>query len=125
MSLHSTETFVTDQLIASNSDLLLGKAITLAAGQNLARGAVLGKLTATGQYVLSRANDGDTPPVAIVDGSEVPDLILVESVDASLSAKPALGYRRGDFQGASLTLGTGHTLASVEEDLRGKGIFLI
>lgn len=123
--MHTTETYVPDQLIAGNADLLLSVPITLAAGQNLPRGAVLGRVTATGHYVLSAADDGADPPVAIEDGSEVPDLILVEAVDATLEAKPALGYRRGDFQAAHLTLGSGHTLASIAEGLRLKGIHFV
>lgn len=125
MMLHTTETFVPDQLIAGNADLLQADAITLAAGQNLPRGAVLGKVTATGHYVLSAADDGADPPVAITDGSQTPDLILVEDTDASLQDTPALGYRRGDFQAAHITIGSGHTLSSVAEGLRVKGITLV
>lgn len=123
--MHTTETYVPDQLIAGNADLLLASPITLAAGQNLPRGAVLGRVAATGHYVLSAADDGADPPVAIEDGSETPDLILVEAVDTTLEAKPALGYRRGDFQAAHLTLGSGHTLASIAEGLRLKGIHFV
>lgn len=69
----SVETFQPDSL-------LLGGLIdfgngTLASGQNLARGAVLGRVTATGKLVASvqTATDGSQEPVAV----------LVHDIDAS------------------------------------------
>lgn len=123
--LHTTETYVPDTLLAGNSELLAAVSITLAAGDALPRGAVLGQVTASGHYVLSAADDGAATPEAITDGSQTPDLILVEDVAASAQTRPALGYRRGDFQADQLTIGSGHTLASIAEGLRVKGIFLI
>lgn len=123
--MHTVETFVPDQLIASNANLLVSRPITLAAGDALPRGAVLGQVTLSGHYVLSAADDGDEPPVAIADGSEVPDAVLVEAAPASAGTRQALAYVRGDFQSAHVTLGSGHTVASVREGLRLKGIFLI
>lgn len=113
----SSASYTPDRLVAGESDDLLAKSITLISGQNLARGAVLGKITASGKYTLSLA--------ASSDGSQTPDAILAESVDASGGDKPALGYVRGDFNTSALTIGTGHTAASITEGLRGKGIALI
>jgi hypothetical protein len=123
--LHTVDVYNPDGLIAGNADLLIATSITLAAGAALPRGAVLGKVTLSGHYVLSEATDTADPPVAIEDGSQVPDLILVEAVAASAAPRAALGFRRGDFQAAAVTLGATHTLAAVSETLRGKGIFLI
>lgn len=39
--------------------------------------------------------------------------------------KELMAYYQGDFNEAALTLGTGHTLASIREGLRGKGIQLV
>ena len=36
-----------------------------------------------------------------------------------------LAYERGDFNAGALTLGTGHTVASIREGLRAKGITLL
>jgi len=113
----STQTYVPDALTAGNENLLVGEKITIASGQNLTRGAVLGKISASGEYVLSAS--------AATDGSEVPDLILAEDCDASGGAKEALAYSRGDFNSNALTLGAGHTVASIKEGLRDKGIILI
>ncbi|MCK7580093.1 MAG: head decoration protein [Chromatiales bacterium] len=123
--MHTVDTYTPDALIAGNADLLVAVPITLAAGPALPRGAVLGKVTLSGHYVLSEATDTADPPVAIEDGSQVPDLILVEDVPERLTPRPALGYRRGDFQAAQITLGATHTLAAVSETLRAKGLFLI
>jgi len=125
MTLHTTEVFSPDQLIAGNANLLLADPIIISAGQNLPRGAVLGRVTATGEYVLCAAHDGGEPPTAITDGSEAPLLILAESVDATSAPTQALGYKRGDFLASQVTLGPGHTVASIAPTLRALGIFLV
>lgn len=71
----------------------------------------------SGKYKLSAA--------AAIDGSAVTDLILAEDCDASGGDAPALAYSRGDFNENTLTLGAGHTVASIREGLRAKGIVLI
>lgn len=106
-----------DALIAGNAHLLVGRKVTIATGQNLVRGAVLGKVTATGKYLLSLS--------AAADGSQTPDLILAEYCDASAGDKSVLAYARGDFNSRALTLGAGHTVASITEGLRAKGITLL
>jgi hypothetical protein len=86
-------------------------------GQNLVRGAVLGKITASGKYNLSLSGASD--------GSQTPDLILAEDVNASAGDKTAIAYSRGDFNAQALTIGTAHTIASIKEGLRVKNIILI
>lgn len=105
-----------DKLIAGNSDLLVARKVTVSSGQNLTRGAVLGKVTATGEYILSLS--------AASDGSQTPDLILAEDCNATAADTLAMAYARGDFNTAGLTLGTAHTVASITEGLRAKGITL-
>jgi hypothetical protein len=113
----SSTAYVPTQLIASNADQLTGEKITLISGQNLVRGTVLGKITTGGKFNKSLAAAGD--------GSQTPDMILAEDCDATAGDKFALAYARGDFIQESLILGTGHTVASIKEGLRVKGIFLI
>lgn len=103
-------------LIAANSGLLYHEQLILASGQNLLRGAVLGKVTATGKYILSAS--------AAVDGSQTPAAILVDDIDASAGDKDVLGYTRGDFLASGLTLGAGHTVASVRAAFKDVGIFI-
>ncbi|MCC5809867.1 MAG: head decoration protein [Ectothiorhodospiraceae bacterium] len=115
-AMFESATFHPDRLVANNAHLLVARRITLAEGQNLQRGAVLGSADGE-EYVLSLA--------AAEDGSEEPDLILAEDCDASEEDKPAIAYARGDFNENALTLGTGHTADSIREGLRVKGVFLI
>lgn len=109
-------TFVPDALLAGNTHLLVGRKVTIISGQNLVRGAVLGKITASSKYNLSAS--------AAADGSQVPDLVLAEDCDASAGDKSAMAYSRGDFNTVGLTLGAGHTVASITDGLRVKGIVL-
>lgn len=105
-----------DRLVTDTARLS-ARQITLISGQNLARGAVLGLITASGKYTLSLSASGD--------GSETPDLILAEATDASGGDVVTIAYERGDFDENEITLGTGHTIASVQEGLRAKGITLV
>lgn len=112
-----TESSSVDNLIAGNAHLLVGRVITIKSGRVLPRGAVLGKIAAENKYVLSIAAEDD--------GSEVVDLILAEDVDSSSGDRQALAYARGDFASIALTLGAGHSLSSITEPLRAKGITLL
>ena len=110
-------TYTPDGLLAGNAHLLVARKVTVLAGQVLLRGAVLGTITASGKAILSLA--------AATDGSETPDLILAEAVDATGGDAPAVAYERGDFNSGALTMGAGHTVASIRERLRAKGITLL
>lgn len=111
-------TYTPDKLIAGNAHLLVGRKVTIVSGQaNLKRGSVLGKITTGGKYALSLS--------AADDGSQTPDLILAEDCDATSGDKEALAYARGDFNANALTLGTAHTVASITEGLRAKGITIL
>ena len=109
--------YTPDALIAGNAHLLVARTVTLVSGQNLLRGAVIGKVTADGKYQLSLS--------AAADGSQAPDLILAEDCDATAADAKALAYSRGDFNAGAITLGAGHTVASITEGLRAKGIALL
>ena len=109
--------YAPDALLAGNAHLLVARKVIVLTGQVLSRGAVLGTITASGKTILSLA--------AAADGSQTPDLILAEDVDATDSDVTALAYERGDFNALAVTLGTGHTVASVRVGLRAKGITLL
>lgn len=108
--------FTPDKLIAGEMPLVT-RQITLITGQNLVRGAVLGKITASGKYNLSLS--------AAVDGSQTPDAILAETTDATAADKVTIAYFRGDFNETELTIGAAHTADTIREGLRVKGIALI
>jgi hypothetical protein len=114
---YQTTAFVPDGLIAQNAHLLVDEPITLISGQNLLRGAVLGKITASGKYTLSAS--------AAVDGSQTPAAVLAVDTNAAAADKATVAYFRGDFQASAVTLGAGHTLASVKPTLRTANIELI
>ena len=103
------------ELIANSSDDLWPVKGVLLAGQNLPRGALLGRITATGsstgKYTLSVA--------AATDGSQSPVAVLVHDTDATAGDTEALVYTRGDFNSAALTFGAGHTPATAQPLLRG------
>ena len=109
------ETVGRDNLIAGNMKIST-EGVTVLTGQTLTRGAVIGIIAASGKAVLSLAASGD--------GSEVPYAIIAEDVDASAADVEAVAYLAGEFNQAAIDLGTGHTVASIKEGLREKGIFL-
>lgn len=111
----SSATSVQDELIAGELDRVT-ETVTLITGENRTRGAVLGKITASGKWKLSAA--------AAVDGSEVPRAVLVKDCDATAADKDCSIYRTGEFSEAKLILGAGHTIASIREQLAAVGIFV-
>jgi len=112
----SSTSSTADNLIGGEHSVL-SRSITLLSGQNLVRGAVLGKITTGGKYILSLSGASD--------GSQTPDAILAETTDASAADKVTVAYFNGDYQSVELTLGASHTIASITEGLRGKGINIV
>ena len=108
-------TFAYPNLLAGEFDRSTRK-FTLLAGQNLPAGAVLGRITTSGKLTLSASGASD--------GSQAPTAILAEACDASAGDRECLVYESGDFNELALTLGTGHTIASIRDGLRDLSIFL-
>lgn len=114
---YRTEEFNEQELLTYEFPLI-DETITVASGQILKRGAVLGKVTATGQYVLSVA--------AANDGSQTPVSILAVDVDALAEAKSTKHYvAGGKFVTSQLTYGAGHSAATVKTAFAGKPLFLV
>jgi hypothetical protein len=113
----TTDTQTPDALVAGDADSLVARKVTLITGQNVVRGTVLGKITASGKYNKSLS--------AASDGSEVPDLICAQDCDATSADADCLAFEAGRFNSGALTLGTAHTVASIKEGLRVKGIYLV
>lgn len=90
--------------------------VTIASGQNLVRGSVLGQITASGKYVLALS--------ASADGSQTPVAILADDVNAT--AGDTLGgiFLTGEFDANAVTLGAGITAAAAKAALRAVSIFL-
>lgn len=97
---------------------LAHQTVTIAVGQNLTRGAVVGRVTATGAYVLSAS--------AAADGSQTPLGILADDCNATAAARTAPVYFTGEFAAHLLTFGAGHSAATVDAGFRvaGRPIFI-
>lgn len=116
-SFTSSENFVPDKLIGGTYPQVV-KEVTVVSGQGvLLRGTVLGRITASGKYSKSASAAGD--------GSQTPDLILAEDVDATSADAVSTAFASGEFVESALILGTGHTLASIADGLRDKNIYLV
>lgn len=110
-----SEIYSPDQLIAGIHQLVTSTVIVLA-GQVLPRGAVLGRITASGKYVLALA--------AAADGSQVPTAIAADDINATAGDVTGGIYEAGEFNGAALTLGAGITLAAAAVVLRPLSIYI-
>lgn len=109
------ETYIPDQLIAGQHDLVT-TTVTVLAGQVLQRGAVLGQITASGKYVLALS--------ASADGSQNPSVIAADYIDASAGDVTGGVYQAGEFNGAAMTFGTGITLGAATAALRPLSIYI-
>ncbi|MHB1170011.1 MAG: head decoration protein [Longimicrobiales bacterium] len=93
------------------------KTVTLEGGNGVvAKGSVLGRVTASSEYKLSLA--------AAEDGSEAVKVILLEETDTTGGDVEAAVYLTGEFNPNDLVFGAGHTAASAEDALRALSIFL-
>lgn len=110
-----TETYSPDNLLAGDYPAVTDIR-TIVSGQNLSRGALLGKITASGKYTLcdSTASDGSENPVAI----------LAEDCDASAGDENALVFLSGAFQESGVTFGGTDTAADHRDALRDLNIYL-
>ena len=117
-SITAQGTYAFDDLIAGDNvgPVTEGRG-TVVSGQNVLRGALLGRITASGKLTLSLA--------ASSDGSEVPAAILANDTNATSGDKTnALIYTAGEFNERKVIFGTGHTAASTRDALRQIGIHL-
>ena len=91
----SVETLVTDNLNAGSTPAIATDTGILITGQNLVRGAVVGRITASGKLNLC-----DT---GAVDGSDTPIGILVHDTDATAADKTCQIYTAGAFHKDEMT----------------------
>jgi hypothetical protein len=107
-----TATYDPTGLIAGDHPLTHAPIVVLS-GQNIARGAVLGRVTASGKYVLSTTGASD--------GSQVPAAIAAEAINAAAGDVTGPAYFTGEFNGAQLVYGASHTAVTVEASFRATG----
>lgn len=112
------DAYIPDQLIGGDLKIVTDD-ITIASGQVLKRGSVLGKITASGKFVLALAASGD--------GSQTPARVLVDDVDATGGDANAGSFRQAELNGNALVLGTGITLSAATaalESAAGTNVFI-
>lgn len=109
------QTFTPDSLFAGQVMPVVTGPVTVAAGNRLTRGTVLGQVTATGACV---AVDS-----AATDGSEAPYAVLAQDVDATAQDTAAAAYLTGEFNQDALIFGGADTLATHKAALRRLAIF--
>jgi hypothetical protein len=115
MASFTTENTVFDNLVAGLFPAIVGTE-TLLSGENVLRGALLGRVTASGKLKLSLS--------AASDGSQTPVYIAFNATDATAGDMPIVVYKTGEFNQGALTYGTGHTAASVAFGLESRSIYL-
>lgn len=106
----------TRDLLISGTQPVADDEVTILAGAAYVRGTVLGRITASDKYTLSASAAGN--------GSEEPSAILLHDIPADVADRKASVGFTGQFNPDALTLGAGHTIASIRFGLRRLGIFL-
>ena len=92
--------------------------VTIAAGSNaagavLARGTLLGRVTATDKYV---------PCVkTAADGSQIPAMVVAADIDASSADAVGPAYDDGEFAAELLTIDASWSIATLQAALRQAG----
>ena len=110
-SLNYTELFVT----GSGFPVVIDS-VTVAAGENLTRGTVVGLLTTGG-----KAKKSDS---AATDGSQEPYAVLASDAAAASADVVVPVYLTGEFNAAALTFGGTDTADTRKAALRNIGIFV-
>ena len=112
----NTGTYEPDNLVAGDTQLVTDS-VTIADGVNIVKGEVLGKITSTGEYQPAKAG--------AADGSDTPNAIAAEDVDASTGAvNNSAIWIKGEFNGSALTLDSSITLDEAKTALREVGIYI-
>lgn len=113
----AAEIFVPDQLFAGAFQPVT-QPITVLTGQGvLARGTVLGQITASGKYKVSVSSASD--------GSQVPAAILADVADTTAGDAAGGGYLTGEFNSNALTYDASFaTVAALQAAARANDIFV-
>lgn len=107
--------FNPDQLISGQLQVVTDTGIIAKAGI-LKRGTILGMVTASGEYVISKKD--------ATDGSEIPCAILVDDVDTTTDAVSGGLYLMGEFNQNRIIFDDTWTTAGLKAAMRPLSIFL-
>lgn len=107
--------FNPDQLISGPLQVVTDTGIIAKAGI-LKRGTILGKVKASGEYVLSKKDS--------TDGSEIPCAILVDDVNTTEDSVSGGVYLMGEFNQNRIIVDDTWTAAELKDALRPFSVFL-
>jgi len=124
--------FAYDNLIAGEQQPIIPKGVTLAAGQGvLARGTLLGIITATGLAVIcdNTKSDGSQVPVYILGLQQGqlmdPSQTTIDTGESGAALNvPTLAYQTGIFNRDAIITVEGQSISLFEKQLRNVGILL-
>lgn len=112
----TVSTFTPDNLIVDDVDMVTDVG-TIVSGQGLlARGTVLGKITASGKLAICDKAASGT-------GCNVPFAVLANETDATSADKTATVYIMGAFNASSLIFAAGTVVADVKDLARDKNMY--
>lgn len=103
-----------DNLFAS-TDFIVSETVIILSGQNIVRGTVLGRVTATGKMKIVDSTNSD--------GSENPYAVAVEDVDASAADVTSAAFTAGVFNENKLVVGGSDTVAQHKDAMRLLGMY--
>jgi hypothetical protein len=113
----NSELYQPDQLIAGRFPIETDQGVVIQTGQGvLARGTVLGQITATGKYLKSVKT--------AVDGSQTPRGILADQVDTTAGDVNGAVYLTGEFNGNALVFDASWTLVTLKPAAAANDIFV-
>jgi hypothetical protein len=111
-----SETYTPDTLLAGDYPVVTD-IITLLTGEDLVRGTLLGKISASGKYVICDTDGTD-------DGRRTPAVILAEDCHADGADAQAVIYLSGAFNENAVTFATGEDADDHRVALRNLNIYL-
>lgn len=117
MSLTATETLNKDNIFAATQvQPVTATAATVLSGEGvLARGSVMGRVSASGKLKLVNSSSDD--------GSQNPYGILADGVDATSADATGVIFLTGEFNSDALVFGGTDTAATHEAEARKIGLF--
>ncbi len=112
----SSQSINPDNLLAGDAPPPVAVGITLTDGETVVRGHLLGRVTATGKYLISL--------LAATDGSQVARAVAAEAAAPSGADEVMTAFLEGEFNQDRVTFGTGQTIANTLVDLQDVNIYL-
>jgi Bacteriophage lambda head decoration protein D len=111
------DSYLPDQLIAGNLHLVTKGIGTITGSAAFLRGTVMGLITASGYYTISKTS--------AADGSQTPVAILADNIDATSANQTNIGlYLMGEFNDHAIIFDPSWTLTTLYPALQAQHIFL-